>query len=47
MENFNLKKEPKRIVMGQILTGISISEDETPINVTTRSILIFQIIISS
>ncbi len=42
IENFNLKKEPKRIVMGQILTGVSISDDETPINVTTRSILIFE-----
>ena len=42
IENFNLKKEPKRIIVGQILTGISISDDETPINVTTRSILVFE-----
>lgn len=40
-ENFELKAEPKQIILGQILTGLAISEEETPISVSTRSILIF------
>lgn len=42
IENFDLKSEPKKIILGQVMTGIAISDIITPISATTRSILAFR-----
>lgn len=41
IENFNLRSDTKRIILGQAITGVTISEIKIPISVTTRSILVF------
>ena len=38
---FDFKKEVKRIVLGQVMTGYAISDVEFPISATTRSVLFF------
>ncbi|MBP0979155.1 MAG: 4Fe-4S dicluster domain-containing protein [Oscillospiraceae bacterium] len=41
IENFKLKSNLKRVILGQAITGVAISELQTPVSASTRSILIF------
>lgn len=41
INEFLLSSEPKRIILGQAITGVSVTDVDIPISATTRSVLIF------